>query len=138
MREQVQKGFLWACMGGWVDVAHFLLEHGADLRDPASTGATGLHWAAGGGHIGVVRSLLERGAPMEEVNRWGGTVLEHAGHGFEHSSFSVDFIPTFETLLAAGARIRGQWLEWIETLKSRPPVEKARLAEVFRRYGATT
>ncbi len=137
-KRELQAGFLWACMYGHDDVVDFLLEHGADFRDAADTGATGLHWAAGGGHIGIVKRLLELGSPLEEMNRWGGSVLEHAGHGFEHDISKVDFIPTFEALLRAGAKIRGPWLEWIGRLKNRSATEKARAAEVFRRYGAAT
>jgi ankyrin repeat protein len=137
-KRELQAGFLWACMYGHEDVAIFLLEHGADFRDGAGTGATGLHWAAGGGHLGIVRRLLDLGSPLEEVNQWGGTVLEHAGYGFEHENSDVDFIPVFEALLGAGARIRGSWLEWIGKLRNRSAEEKARAAEVFRRYGATT
>lgn len=137
-KRQLQAGFLWACMYGHDVVVNYLLEHGADFRDTAGTGATGLHWAAGGGHIGVVRRLLELGSPLEELNRWGGSVLGQAGHGFEHDTSNLDFIPTFETLLQAGAKIRGPWLEWIGTLKNRSVTEKARVAEVFGRYGATT
>ncbi len=137
-KRQLQAGFLWACMYGHEDVVDFLLEHGADFRDTAGTGATGLHWAAGGGHIGIVKRLLELGSPLEEMNRWGGSVLGHAGHGFEHDISKVDFIPTFEALLRAGAKIQGPWLEWIGKLKNRSATEKARAAEVFRRYGAAT
>ena len=133
--RQLQDGFLLACMRGEEDVAVFLLEH-ADLNDPADTGATALHWAAGAGHLGLVRRLLQRGAPLEVTNQWGGTVLEHTGYGFEHSSSDIDFAPTFETLLSAGAKIRGSWLEWIKSVNSRSVEEKARLAEVFRHYGA--
>lgn len=137
-KRELQAGFLWACMYGHEDVANFLVEHGADFRDAADTGATGLHWAAGGGHIGIVKRLLELGSPLEEMNRWGGSVLGHAGYGFEHDVSKVDFIPTFEALLDAGAKIRGPWLEWIGKLRNRSATEKARAAEVFRRYGATT
>jgi ankyrin repeat protein len=136
--RELQAGFLWACMYGHEDVATFLLEHGANLRDAAGTGATGLHWAAGGGHIGIVRRLLDLGSPLEEINQWGGSVLEHAGYGFEHETSKVDFIPTFEALLAAGAKIQGRWLEWIGNLRTRPDAEKARAAEIFQRYGGTT
>ena len=136
-KRQLQNGFLWACMFGKEEVALFLLEHGADLRDPAGTGATGLHWAAGGGHLTIVGWLIERGAPLEEINDWGGTVLEHAGYGFENTMGNVDFIPTFEALLAAGAEIRGNWLQWIEKLGRRSAAEKLRLTEIFRRYGAS-
>jgi hypothetical protein len=125
-------------MYGREDVALFLLDHGADLGDPADTGATGLHWAAGAGHVGIVRRLIERGAPLEAVNAWGGTVLEHAGYGFEHGAPGIEYTPTFEVLLAAGATIRGHWLQWIETATNRTPAEKASAAAVFRRHGATT
>jgi hypothetical protein len=81
--------------------------------------------------------LLDRGAPLEAINRWGGTVLGQAGYGFEHGPADVDFVATFEMLLAAGAEIRGSWLTWIEKVKGRSAKEKARLAEVFRRHGAT-
>jgi ankyrin repeat protein len=140
-KRELQAGFLWACMYGYEDVAAFLLEHGAELRNAADTGASGLHWAAGGGHVGIIKRLLDfgspdLGSPLEETNRWGGTVLEHAGYGFEHEVSEVDFIPTFEALLAAGAKIRGPWLEWIGKLKNRSLAERARAVEVFRRYGA--
>lgn len=134
--RQLQNGFLWACECGHDDVALFLLDCGANPMDPAETGATALHWAAGAGDVGLVKLLIERGAPLEVRNRWGGTVLEHAGHGFEQGPADLDFVPTFETLLAAGAQIRGSWLNWLETVNSRSIEEKERVAEVLRRYGA--
>jgi len=141
-RRQLQKGFLWACMYGWEEVVAFLLEHGADVRDPAETGATGLHWAAGGAHLGIVKRLLQAKAPLEELNRWGGTVLEHAGHGLEHNTAKAGFAATFEALLAAGAVMRGaeipeSWLRWIDRLKDVPAAEKDRVTEIFRRYAST-
>jgi len=136
-KRQLQKGFLWACMYGRDNVAAFLLDRGADLADPADSGATALHWAASGGHLSIVKLLLERGAPLEEMNQWGGTVLESAGWGFEHSARGTDFAPVFDTLLGAGARIRGSWLEWVDRVKGRSHDEKERITEVFRRYGAT-
>jgi len=136
-KKDLQNGFLWACMYGHENVVAFLLNHGADLLDPLASGATGLHWAAGGAHQNVVRLLLGRGAPLEVLNTWGGTVLEHAGWGFEHSLSVSNFAPIFETLLAAGAKIRGRWLEWIEKVKSRSVQEKNHVDEIFRRYGAT-
>lgn len=134
--NQIQKGFLWACMYSHADVAVYLLDRGADLLDPGESGATGLHWAAGSGHTGLVRLLLERGAELEPLNMWGGTVIEHAGHRFEHGSYDVDFAPVFETLLAAGAKIRGDWLGWLDSVKERSGEERARVKEIFARYGA--
>ena len=45
-------------------------------------------------------------------------------------------MPTFETLLAAGAKMEGSWLRWVEGVENRSVQEKERLAEVLRRYGA--
>lgn len=137
-KKQLQKGFLWACMYGREEVVAFLLDRGADLLDRADSGATALHWAAGGAHLAVVKMLLTRGAPLEEVNQWGGTILEHAGWGFEHGVQGSDFAPVFDALLATGARIRGSWLEWIDKVKSRSLEERALVADVFRRHGATS
>ena len=135
--RQLQNGFLWACQCGHGEVALFLLERGAGLLDPADIGATALHWAAGAADLGLVKFLIERGAPLEVENRWGGTVLGHAGHGFEHGPAGLDFVPVFDALLAAGAEIRGAWLQWLAGVDSRSIAEKERLAEVLRRYGAT-
>ncbi len=135
---QRQKGLIWACMYGWEEVALYLLDHGADLLDRAESGATPLHWAAGAASLGIVKALIARGAPLEEVNQWGGTVLGHAGHGFDHYPPAGDFVPTFEALLGAGAKIQGNWLAWIATRKHYSDAEKARVADVFRRHGVTT
>jgi ankyrin repeat protein len=136
-KQQLQKGFLWACIYNRENVAAFLLDHGANLTDPADSGATALHWAAGSGRLSTVKLLLDRGALLEEINRWGGTVLEHAGWGFEHGAPGTEFAPVFDTLLAAGARIRGSWLAWIDKVKGRSVEEKEHVATVFRCYGAT-
>lgn len=137
-QEQLQRGFLWACTYGYQDVVEFLFDYGADLRDQADTGATGLHWAAGGGYLGIIRFLVERGAPLEEINQWGGTVLGHAGWAFFNGNPDVDYVPVFEVLLSAGAKIPDGWLEWFEQQPGRAPAEKARVAELFRRYEAIT
>ncbi len=136
-KKQLQGGLIWACMYGREEVAAFLLEHGADPLDRVDNRATPLHWAAGSGSLSIVKLLLDRGAPLEEINAWGGTVLGHAGWGFEHGAPDADFVPVFELLLEAGAKIRGSWLAWIEKVKGRSVEEKARVAEVFRRHGAT-
>src|SRR5262249_447400 len=133
-KQQLQKGFLWACMYGHNDVVTFLLRHGADLLDRGESGATALHWAAGGAHLGIVKLLLDRGASLEEINQWGGTVLEHAGWGFEHGEPDADFIPVFEALLAAGARIRGRWLPWLSRVKGRKPEASNHIQQLLRQY----
>jgi ankyrin repeat protein len=125
-------------MYGREEAVAYLADRGADLLDRADSGGTPLHWAAGGAHAGIIKLLLDRGAPLEEINAWGGTVLQHAGYGFAHHQDSTDFAPAFEMLLAAGAKIQGTWLAWLEKLRGRSADEKARIAAIFRRYGATT
>lgn len=137
-KQQLQRGFLWACEYGYPEVVAFLLEHGADLREQAGTKETALHWAVVGGHVSIIKLLLEHGAPMEERNSYGGTPLEQAGWSFVNGDPDIDYMPIFESLLAAGARIQDGWLAWLEKQHVRPATERHRLAELFRRYGASS
>jgi ankyrin repeat protein len=136
-KEQFQRGFLWACEYGHPHVAEFLLDRGADLRDQAGTRESALHWAVVGGQISILNLLLERGAPLEERNAYGGTPLEQAGWSFVNGDSRIDYVPVFETLLAAGAKIEEGWLGWLEQQNMRPEAERSRLRELFRRYGAS-
>ena len=136
-KEQFQRGFLWACEYGHPHVAEFLLDRGADLRDQAGTRESGLHWAVVGGQISILNLLLKRGAPLEERNAYGGTPLEQAGWSFVNGDSRIDYVPVFETLLAAGAKIEEGWLGWLEQQNMRPEAERSRLRELFRRYGAS-
>jgi hypothetical protein len=47
-----------------------------------------------------------------------------------------DYVPIFDALLAAGAHIEDGWLAWLDKQKARTAEQKARIAEVLRRYGA--
>jgi hypothetical protein len=133
---QLQRGFVWACQFGRKEVVEFLLERGADLRDQAGTGQTGLHWAVVGGQLSTIKLLLDRGAPLEEINEHGGTVLGQAGWSFFNGDPVSDYIPVFEVLLAAGAKIEDGWLSWLEKQEGRPAAAKELLGELLRRYGA--
>src|ERR1700730_2140991 len=136
--EQLQRGFLWACEFGRGDVVEFLLDKGADLRGQADTGETGVHWAAVEGRLAMIKLLLERGAPLEELNAYGGTALGQALWSFINGDPKIDYVPIFETLLAAGARIEDGSLAWLEGQEGRSVAAKTRIAQVLRRYGATT
>lgn len=136
--EQLQRGFLWACEYGRNLVVEFLLDHGADLAGKADTGQTGLHWAVIGGQTATLKLLLERKAPLEELNAYGGTALGQALWSFINGDDSIDYAPVCETLLAAGATMERGSVEWLEKQAGRPAAAKARLAQVLRRYGATT
>jgi ankyrin repeat protein len=137
-KAQLQRGFLWACEYGYQDIVGFLLEHGADLRDQAGTGEAALHWAVVGGKLSTVNLLLKRGAPLEELNAYGGTALGQASWSFVNGDPQIDYVLIFETLLAAGAKIPDGWLEWLEQQSVPPAAERSRVAELFRRYGAST
>jgi hypothetical protein len=136
--QQLQRGFLWACAYGHYSVVEFLLARGADLRDQAGTRETALHWAVVAGNVAIIRLLLDHGAPLEERNAYGGTALGQAGWSFLNSDPDVDYVPVFETLLAAGAKIEDGWLAWLDKQESRSAAKKAAIARILRRYGATT
>ncbi len=62
--------------------AEWLLEHGADVEAPGSSGLTGLMLAASTGSDEVLAVLLGRGANALVQDGQGNTALHHAGkHG---------------------------------------------------------
>jgi len=104
-KTQMERGFMWACEYGRNNVVDFLLQKGVDLLARANTGQTGLHWAVIGGQLGTIRLLLERGASLEALNSYGGTALGQALWSAINGDLHIDYVPTIETLLDAGARI---------------------------------
>jgi hypothetical protein len=135
-KDQMEKGFLWACEYGRDSVADFLLKKGVDLRAQAKTGQTGLHWAVVGGHLKTIKLLLERGAPLGEKNAYGGTALGQALWSAINSDSGIDYVPVIETLIQAGAKIEDGSLAWLAQQEGRSSSAKARIAEVLRRNGA--
>lgn len=75
---------------------------------------------------------------MEELNAYGGTALGQAGWSFLNGDPRIDYVPVFEALLSAGARLEAGWLAWLEKGAGRTAAAKARIAEVLGRYGAVT
>lgn len=57
-----------AAVNGWLKVATYLLDHGADVNAGASTGTTALSAAAGAGNRAMVALLLSRGAEVNPPN----------------------------------------------------------------------
>jgi len=135
-QEDLQRGFVWACGYGGEDVVRFLLSRGADLEDDAGTGEPPLHMAVASASLPAVKLLMARGAPLEQLNRYGGTPLGQAGWSFVNGDPDEDYVPIFDALLAGGARIEDGWLAWLDKQKGRTVEQKARIAEVLRRYGA--
>jgi ankyrin repeat protein len=120
-RVQMQLGFAFACAYGYRDVVEFLLDRGVDVRAGEHT-----HLAAHRGQVEVIRLLLKRGAPLEARNAYGGTVLGQATWSVMNGEPDIDFVPTIEALLAAGANIA----------EANYPTGNAGVDEVLRRHGA--
>ena len=135
-RQDLQRGFVWACGYGHEDVVEFLLAHGADLEDDAGSDEPPLHMAVVGASLPIVKLLIARGAPLEQLNGYGGTPLGQAGWSFVNGDPDDDYAPIFDALLAAGAHIEDGWLGWLEKQEGRTAEQKAQIAEVLRRYGA--
>ena len=135
-QQDLQRGFVWACGYGYEDVVEFLLSHGADLKDDAGSDEPPLHMAVVGASLSIVKLLIDRGAPLEQLNGYGGTPLGQAGWSFVNGDPDHDYVRIFDALLAAGANIEGGWLAWLDKQKGRTAEQKARIAEVLRRYGA--
>ena len=103
-KRQLEKGFIWACEYGRMDVVKFLLDKGVDLSTGAGTDQTALHLAAHRGQLDIIRLLLDRGAPLEVFNCYGGTILGQALWSAHNGEPEIDFAPVMELLLAAGAK----------------------------------
>jgi ankyrin repeat protein len=69
---------------GWIKVATFLLDHGADINLTSGGKETPLLAAAGAGNRAMVELLLSRGADVNAKDDAGETALHKAaGHGFQ-------------------------------------------------------
>jgi ankyrin repeat protein len=135
-QADLQRGLVWACGYGGEDVVQFLLSRGADLEDDGGGGEPPLHMAVAGASLSAVKLLMARGAPLEQRNGYGGTALGQAGWSFVNGDPDADYVPIFDALLAGGAHMEDGWLAWLDKQKGRTVEQKARIAEVLRRYGA--
>jgi len=125
-KEQLEEGFILACLYGQTSVAEFLLEKGVDPAAGANVGQTGLHYAAHAGHLDTVKMLIERKAPLEVLNVYGGTVLGQATWSVMNGDPGIDYAPIIEMLLDAGAKIEA----------ADYPTGNNRVDEVLQRHGA--
>ncbi len=67
-----------ASRAGHVEVARFLVEHGADATAQDEDGSTPLHRVSEDGHVEVARVLVEHGADVTTQNKNGWTPLHEA------------------------------------------------------------
>ena len=136
-KEQLQSGLIWACGSGHNEVIEFPLAHGGDVDDAAGLHEPPLHMAVVGGHLATVKLLLARHAQTEQLNSFEGTALGQAVWSFAHGDPDCDYIPIFEALLAAGAKVKDHWLPFIASATTRSAEDKQRVSERLRKYGAT-
>jgi len=61
-----------------IDVAQFLIDHGADVAAQNKHGTTPLHQASLQGHVDMARLLIEHGADVAAQNKHGWTPLHRA------------------------------------------------------------
>lgn len=90
---------IFAAQGGHAEVAHLLMEKGADVNRRSTTeiGSIPLSFATGGGSLELMADLVKHGADVNGQGRNGMTPLASAaGKGL---------IPPVEFLLANGAKI---------------------------------
>ena len=125
-REQMESGFIHACLYGRTSVAEFPLDKGVDPAAGANVGQTGLHLAAHGGHLDTVKMLLQRKAPLEVPNIYGGTVLGQATWSVMNGDPGTDYVPIIEVLLDAGAKVEA----------ANYPTGNEHVDELLRRHGA--
>ena len=61
------------------NVVHYLIESGADVNIPDSSGKTAIMWAMGDDEsIDLVKFLIAHGADLSAKDKLGGTVLSYA------------------------------------------------------------
>jgi len=89
-----------AAKKGDVEGAKQLLDQGAKVTEPDSSGEPALLIASLAGHADIVALLLERGSPIEIRNKGGLTALHAAAYGG-----NLDVV---ELLVAKGAAVNDQ------------------------------
>jgi len=96
-REHVmgQSALMWAVSEGHLDVARTLIDHGADVTAPSTSGFTPLLFAVREGNLDAVTLLLDRGASVRETAR--------DGHSALHVAVVRGHIELARLLLARGA-----------------------------------
>jgi hypothetical protein len=113
--SKLLEAFSMACAYGRVLVVEFLLDQGVGvnvLLRGFGEGHTGLHSAAYQGHLDVVTSLLRHGARVDVIDRtWRTTPLTWALTGWARLP-SPHHHEVVARLVAAGAAVTSEMLEW--------------------------
>ena len=128
-KQQMVRGFAWACEYGRTSVVEFLLDMGVDIgASLPNSGQTGLHWAAHCANVGAARLLLKHGAAVDSKDpSFGGTPLSWALHGWGDPPPGTPmnrYYSVVSMLVAAGAAVDPEWFER-EDVKADPLMASA-------------
>jgi hypothetical protein len=143
-QSQLEYGFMWASGYGHIAVVEYLLQKGVNINMEVG-GFCPIHYAIMGEHLDIIRLLIEHGASLEIENMYGGTALGCALWRIANPDYYIERSPEqvaatevamFETLLAAGAVVDPGMLPWLHEQKKVSSAIKARIEQLFHRYGA--
>jgi ankyrin repeat protein len=113
-RAQLERGFLYACGYGHLDVVRFLLERGVEPDVRNEGGESGLHWTSFGPYPAIARLLLERGATVNlRDKRYQSTPLDWTLFAWAKAE-GPEREGGYELaalLVGAGAMVHIPWLE---------------------------
>jgi hypothetical protein len=131
--ENLERGLLWACQYGHIEVVSFLVQHGAPLNGQTGTGQSPLHWAVIGGNVEAIKLLLSKGADLEQKNRYGGTVLGQALWSALNGAPAMEarYLQVISVLIDAGARIEDEMPSWVLQQKEAPASLKRNIVKLL-------
>ncbi len=115
--------------GDFVEMAQLLVENGAKINAPSSTGWLPLMTAAGRGNIKVTNYLLSQGANPNAADKNGLTALYSAA-GSDYGASAA------ETLLKHGANVDAKYLSGLTALHQAASQGAIKAIEVLLAYGA--
>ena len=123
-RKEIIAAFSLACAYGRAPVVHFVLAHGGLNADTElkshGDGHTGLHVAAFHGQLDAVDVLLQHGADIHVIDKtWKTPPLVWALTGWQRSGHGGQYQKVVAQLVAAGARVTPDMLEWDEVQRDR-------------------
>lgn len=78
--ENIKSTYLFHALAGYnnVEVAEFLLEHGADVNAQDKGGLIPLHNASSYGHLDIAALLIKYNTVVNATDKWGFTPLHEA------------------------------------------------------------
>jgi ankyrin repeat protein len=98
---------IYACSKGRLDVAKYLVQHGADVNSTSPNGSTPLMMAAMSGNEYVVKYLLDQGADLKIRNSLGFSAIDMAKQ-YDHPWIEEGLISRWQKLYKEPYLVRSQ------------------------------